>query len=173
MTIPCCNSSSRRTCSGILLVDLMVYLALFTLIFGMALAAFYEVNDNSNRISRNAADMVRALRVGEKWRADVRAATSQPRIIQSDGESALVLTQPSGEVRYLSKGGAVYRQDPGKQPMMILPAVKSSTMESDPRLKVTAWRWDLELAPSGKSKPTHVPPLFTFTAVPRELAERR
>jgi len=173
MTIPRCNSLSRQTHreSGILLLDMMVYLALFTLIFGMALAAFYEVNDNSNRISRNAADMVRALRVGERWRADLRTATAQPRIMQSDGESTLALTQASGEVRYIFKGGAVYRQD-GKQPMMILPAVKTSVMESDPRLKVTAWRWDLELAPSGKSKTTHVPPLFTFTAVPRVIERR-
>ena len=65
------NHRSKRTRMerGYLLLDCMVYLGLFFLIGGMALAAFYEANDNSKRLNQNAADTVRALRHRARQRA--------------------------------------------------------------------------------------------------------
>jgi len=45
-------------------------------------------------------------------------------------------------------------------------------MAADPRERVVAWRWELELRPrpSGSVKPGRIRPLFTFLAVPEKPA---
>ena len=154
---------------GILLLDCMVYLGLFFLIGGMALAAFYQANDNSRHLTENAANIVRALQAGARWRADVRNATADPRLTESELATTLVLPQRAGEVQYVFKEGMIYRQtSSGKptEPIALLAGVKNSVMQADQRKQVTAWRRELELKPSRKG--SRVPTLFTFTAVPKK-----
>jgi hypothetical protein len=50
-----------------------------------------------------------------------------------------------------------------------MPRVKASRFVRDADAHVTAWRWELELSPG--PQPARVPPLFTFTAVPRQPTE--
>ena len=70
-----------------------------------------------------------------------------------------------GEVRYRLRNGIISRQTSGNTNWIdLLPNVKSSRMEPDPRRHVTAWRWELEL--QGRQKVARVKPLFTFQAVP-------
>src|SRR5262245_40944303 len=55
--------------SGMMLIDCLAYIALLALILTMAFAAFYRANDYSRELSRNTADITRALQAGERWRA--------------------------------------------------------------------------------------------------------
>ncbi len=168
MKIESQRSTPRRE-QAIALLDCMVYLGLLVLIFGLAVAAFFETNDNSKHLTQNAADIVRTMQVGERWRADIRQASGVQ--IKSDDESICSIAQPSGEIRYIFKDGMVYRQALSgavTNPVLVLPSVKTSLMEPDRRTQVTAWRWEVELSSSQKA--ARVPPLFTFTAVPKKRA---
>ena len=150
---------------GIMLVDCLMYIALLAVILTLTLAAFYRTNENSKNLAQNAADIIRALNAGERWREDVRAATGPPRVEEDAKETLLQLPQAAGEVRYRLRDGIVARQTSGNTNWIdLLPNVKSSRMEPDPRRHVTAWRWELEL--QGRQKVARVKPLFTFHAVP-------
>src|SRR4051812_18608939 len=96
---------------GIALLDCLIYIALFSMICTLAFAAFYQTNDYSTQLNRNAADIVRALQAGDRWRGDVRSATSQPQLVKSQAESVLVVPQAQGEIRYFFRDGAIYRQN--------------------------------------------------------------
>ena len=158
---------SPRTSRAFLLIDCLVYVALLFLLLALAFAAYYQAFDNSKRLHRSAADIARAVNAGERWRADVRAVTSPPRLEQAGAETVLRLPRAQGDVLYTFRDGAVFRRDAGRPKsgwMPFLPEVKSSRMSPDSRQQVTAWRWELELA-SAKKAP-RVKPLFTFEAVP-------
>lgn len=150
---------------GIMLVDCLMYIALLGVILTLTLAAFYRANENSRNLAQNAADIVRALNTGERWREDVRTATGPPRVVEDAKETLLQLPQAGGEVRYRLRDGIISRQTSRNTNWTdLLPNVKSSRMEPDPRRHVTAWRWELEL--QGRQKVARVKPLFTFQAVP-------
>ena len=154
-----------RTERGMALLDCLAYLSLFALILGMAFVVFYRATENFQNLSRDAAGIVRALRAGEQWRQDVRLATNPPRLETKDGEAVLHLTLPGGEGRYAFRDGTVFRQAlPNTNWIAVLPAVKSSLMQRQPRQYVTAWRWEVEL--QGRQKVARVRPMFTFQAVP-------
>ena len=156
--------SPHRNRRGFLLLDCVMYLALLALILGMTYAAFYRAHENAQNLDRNAAALVRALRAGERWREDVRSATVPPRVREDAGETLLELPQALGVVRYRFREGIVSRQAAATTNWVeVLPEVKSSRMESDPRRHVTAWRWEVELR--GRQKVARVKPLFTFQAV--------
>jgi hypothetical protein len=158
---------ARRTSPGFLLIDCLVYIALLLLLMTLAFAAFYRTLDNSKSLNRNAADIARALQAGERWRADVRAATAQPRLEEAGGESLLHLPRANGEVLYTFRTGAVLRKDTAStnatwEPVLL--DVKSSRLVPEPRQRVRGWRWELELASVNKTQ--RMRPLFTFQAVP-------
>ena len=58
--------------------------------------------------------------------------------------------------------GTLWRRAAGSQ-TVVLNNVRASTMSSDPRDRVNAWRWELELA--SPKKLVLIRPLFTFTAI--------
>ena len=150
---------------GIMLVDCLMYIALLGVILTLTFAAFYRANENAKNLAQNAADIVRTLNAGERWREDVRAATGPPRVEENAKETLLQLPQAGGEVRYRLRDGILSRQTSANPNWTdLLPNVKSSRMEPDPRQHVTAWRWELEL--QGRQKVARVKPLFTFLAVP-------
>ena len=150
---------------GIMLVDCLMYIALLAVILTLTFAAFYRANENAKNLAQNSADIVRALNVGERWREDVRAASGPLRVEENAKETLLQVPQAAGEVRYRLRDGIISRQTSGNTNWIdLLPNVKSSRMEPDPRRHVTAWRWELEL--QGRQKVARVKPLFTFQAVP-------
>ena len=57
-----------------MLVDCLVYLAIWVVVVGLAFSAFYRCMSYSKNLARNADDIARALKAGERWREDVRAA---------------------------------------------------------------------------------------------------
>lgn len=149
-----------------MLIDCLVYIALLLVLLTLAFMTFYKTFDASKALSRHAADTARALNAGERWRADVRAATAPPRLEQTDGEAVLHLPRGNEEILYAFREGAVLRRSPtatNTEWEPFLSEVKASRMLADPRQRVMAWRWELELAPAGEAK--RVKPLFTFQAV--------
>jgi len=180
---------NQRSEAGIFLVDCLVYCGLLTILLGCAFMAFYKVMDDSRHLNQNAADIVRALNAGERWRKDVRSATGPPEIVEGTWGDVLSLPQANGKIQYAYHDGTVYRWNSGNTEerwlwsrkgdlvyspyrrksgntderwQVFLPDVKISRMEKAGYAHVTAWRWEIELA-TGK-KPARVKPLFTFQA---------
>jgi len=154
---------------GIMLVDCLVYLAIWVVVVGLAFSAFYRCMNYSKNLARTADDIARALKAGERWREDVRAASGPLERVsgQASVEQALHIPQKTGEVIYRFIDGAVLRQS-GTNASWIpaLTGVKSSRMEKDERQRVVSWRWEVEL--KNKQKVARVRPLFTFQAVAPE-----
>jgi hypothetical protein len=150
-----------------MLIDCMVYIALLLVLLALAFMTFYKTFDAAKALNRNAADITRALIAGERWRADVRATTAPPRVEQTGGAVVLHLPRANGEILYAFREGAVLRRqttDPKADWEPLLSEVKGSRMLADPRRRVKAWRWELELAPAREAR--RVKPQFTFQAVP-------
>jgi hypothetical protein len=148
---------------GIMLVECMVYVALFLILTGVAMKSFCICWDHSRTLILTTDDISAALQAGEHWRADVRDASGPIKIE----------TTASGEVIKIPEGGKVifYSFDSGEMrrqaatndlPRLLLTKVKSSEMKSDLRGGVAAWKWELELAE--RPKGPHLPMLFTFEA---------
>jgi hypothetical protein len=131
---------------------------------GLAFAAYFRCLDHWRALKRNADDIVRALKAGERWRADIRAATAMPKLEEIESEQALHIPHGSGEIVYLFTQDEVWRLTNAPatgQPL--LSQVRSSRMGPDARQQVTAWRWELEL--KTRKKDAKLQPLFTFEAV--------
>ena len=154
----------RRTRSrGITLIECLVYIGALAMIFGMGTAAFYHSSASSAALRRNADDIAQVLHVGERWRADVRAATQPLRF--DAAEQALHVTQGETVVAYKFADHQILRRAKTDAPwLVILPRVAQSQMAPEPRVHVTGWRWELEL--KSMREPAPLRPLFTFTAAP-------
>jgi Tfp pilus assembly protein PilE len=143
---------------GYSLIEMLVYMVGLTVLLTAAYPAFEKAIRGSRDIQRNSEDILRAIRAGELWRKDIRAASAP---IRAEGD-ALVIQQKSREVVYRFMDGAVWRETNAGRHMFLRDA-KSSSMRSG-GTNVTFWRWEVELA-SGRTQPA-VRPLFTFEAVP-------
>ena len=152
----------RSRIRGILLIECIVYFALFFLIMGLATAALYHCMSSAKALRRNADDISRCLQAGERWRAEVRAATGR---IQS-GPDAFRIPGASGDVVYTVRNSQLLRADSGRAPVVMLPNVKASEMTAEPGANATVCRWELELAPSRAQ--TRMAALFTFAAASNE-----
>src|SRR5439155_6455149 len=97
--------------SAFMLEECLVYLAVSSLLLGLALAAFYRVMENATGVRRNAADIARVLRAGERWREDIRRASGPLKLVTVEGavEQAVHVPQSGGEVIYLFTGTNVLR----------------------------------------------------------------
>lgn len=148
---------------GITLVDCLVYIGLSVLLLGAAALAFSRCLDNSKGLRRNADDITRTLHVGEIWRMDIRAATGA---IEAElNEQTIRIPTRNSEVSYRFADSQVWRKaNPAAEWTSVLPKVKASSMQTDNRSRVKAWRWELEL--EAVKKNARVRPLFTFLAVP-------
>jgi type II secretory pathway component PulJ len=156
---------SRR---GYMLIECLIYMALFTVVIGLAFSAFYRFLDHSRDLARNAEDILRTLRVGELWRADIRQAIAPPEIHNEQGLAACEIPQTNGRVAYVFADGAVWRQADETPPKQVLPRVRTCAMAPEQRDGVAFWRWELEL--QTRKKVVRVHPLFTFEAVPGKLS---
>ena len=157
---------------GYLLIEALVYIAVVMALLGVGYAAMYRCIDSSIVLRQNADDITSALHAGERWRADVRAATNQIGLEDTAAGQLLYLDSARGPVVYRFATNAVFRSAGAGPWVRLLPSVKASTMTADQREYVTAWRWELELLPRAKGsvKPGRVRPLFTFLAVPERPA---
>jgi hypothetical protein len=151
--------------AGVLLLECLVYIFALAIVLGLGFAAFYFCWDTSRALRVRADDITRTLQAGERWRADVRAATGPITVQASPDGQLLEIPHGANKVLYKFEAGQVSRNlAPAGQWLLWLPRVKASHMQPDARSRVTAWRWEVELQPT-RAK-VRVPPLFTFEAVP-------
>ena len=138
------------------------------LLLGAGYVALDRCIDHSVVLRRNADDIASALRAGERWRADVRAANGAIRVENTNGVQTLRMATARGTRAYRFSGETVFRSMDQGTWTRLLDNVESSIMEADPRRSVAAWRWEIEMRPrlKGAMKPGRVRPLFTFLAVP-------
>ena len=151
--------------AGFTLIEVLVYMLVLGIVLGIGYIGLHRCIDHSVALQRSVNDISRALRVGERWRADLRAARSEiQRESGRDGET-LRLQTAGGEVVYRFSENAIFRRAGDGPWIRLLDNVKTSTMQSDRRQAVTAWRWELELQ-TRAVKYSRTRPLFTFMAVP-------
>jgi hypothetical protein len=158
------NIPRVRRQAGVLLVECLVYLAVFGILLGIGTAAFYFCWDHSKALIYATDDVESALRAGERWRADVRAATGKISVESTATGEVVRIPEAEKEIIYHFDSGEMRRQVASEKfSQLLLPRVKTSQMKMDARGEVTAWRWELELTEHRKE--THLPLLFTFEAV--------
>lgn len=156
---------AQRQATGMMLVECLLYIGLFFVVLAVAFKIFYSCWDNAKAIRRNTDQIAATLKLGERWRQDMRNATSTPQTINSADGFILSIPQKTGEIEYRFDKDALWRRTGATgEWTQVLAGVKASRMGTDRRQTVTAWRWELEL--TSKRKGTHVLPLFTFEAVP-------
>lgn len=126
-------------------------MAVLVVVLGAATIAFYRYWDDSKGLRRNANDIVLALRAGERWRADVRAATGPIAVAGAKSGEQIRIPTGTGEIIYRLATNELFRQIGSSAPGKVLLAnVKSSQMKPESRGPVAAWRWELELQPTQK-----------------------
>ena len=149
--------------AGIMLVECIVYIAVFLILSGVAMGTFYLCWDHSKALISATDDISSALHAGERWRADVREATGTITVETTASGEIMEIPEGETEVVYRFDSGQVQRQTGSASfnPFR-LTKVMSSEMKTDVRGGVTAWCWELQLAQ--RRKETHLPLLFTFEA---------
>ena|SRR5438445_6082841 len=163
------TASRNRSRRGILLIECLVYMGALFAVLGVAYCVCFGFWDNTLGLRRNADDIAAALRTGERWRDDVRAASAPLRVEDSPYGTLLHIPQKTREVVYLSHDHSILRWSEGGSWVSQLTNVKSSSMREDKRRQVAAWRWEIELMARRKSVRLH--PLFTFEAVPNPVIQ--
>ena len=144
---------------GILLLDLLVYMSLVAVILTLTAVVFDRFLDQSAALRRNISDIDRALKAGERWRADVRSAIAAPQV----AGNAMIIPQAGGDLIY-ELGTNVTRIQPASEiKERILTGVRSNQMILEQRTHAAIWRWEVEL--DQRRKTARVRPLFTFMAV--------
>ena len=85
-------------------------------------------------------------------------------LTQADGGEQLLIPSAAGPIIYTFAKGELRRQTSFPAATnLLLSNIQSSQMQSNPRQRVTAWTWELELKPTRKD--ARVRPLFTFETV--------
>lgn len=154
-----------RRCTGVSLIECLVYVGLLSTIMGVAYLALYQATDNTKGLRRNADDITAALNVGERWRQDIRAASGPIQVESRETNQMIRIPQTQGEVIYAFAAGQLTRQQQSDAPQIIvLPRVKSSAMTLEVRNQISAWRWELTLA--SRTRSVRLKPMFSFAAVP-------
>lgn len=159
------NFSKPKSRRGTLLIECLVYIAVFMLLTGIGFASFYLLWDNSTALRYTTDDVGNALRAGEAWRADVRGATGKIQIEHTP--DAVVMKIPHGktEIDYRSSSNLIWKKTAGSDWRPILSRIKTSQMELETRNQISAWHWDLELTPHQARSRIRLPLVFSFEAV--------
>jgi hypothetical protein len=156
------NNVTART-AGVSLIECLVYIVVFSILFGLGTGAFFFCWNHTRAVIYTTNDIESALRAGEGWRRDVRAATGVISVESTATNQIVTIPEGGQTVRYRLGGGELWRQAvPGAVFVLLLPKVKSSHMLSEPRGSVAAWRWNLQLVE--RRREIHMPLLFTFEA---------
>ncbi len=164
MKLPRHISKTRRL-AGIMITECLVYIAVFGILLGIGTAAFYFCWDHSKALIYATDDIAAALRAGEHWRADVRAATGKISVETMANGEVVRIPEAGKEIIYRFESGEVRREFSASNiSQLLLPKVKSSQMAAAARGDVAAWCWELEL--TERRKETLLPLRFTFEAVP-------
>jgi Tfp pilus assembly protein FimT len=157
------NIPAVRRRSGVTLIECLVYISVFAILLGIGTASFYLCWDHTRGTVFTADEIEAALRAGECWRADVRAATGAISIETTATGETVRIPEGRGEILYRFADGELRREVPAQNnSRLLLAKVKTSEMKTEARDGVTAWHWELETIP--RQKNMHFPLQFTFEA---------
>ena len=164
---------------GVTLIEMLVYIVLFSAFMLVVFETYFSSKTVARGIQGKASAIIQVMYAGERWRQDIRDATSPPQITQSSLPNpddlpdiieltTLKIIKPSETNWYTFRGDHVFRMSsllPTKWEL-VMDTVDSSKMVEEQRGEVAAWRWEVEL----KTKTTNAPtrPLFTFLSVPKK-----
>ena len=151
--------SRQSAARGIVLIDAMVYIVVLSIIVILAASVFDKGMRESAGLQRNVADIERAMKAGERWRTDVRAAVGP---IEAT-EQTLTIPQRDGEIVYEFTTNQVRRTVNAAKTEVFLARVQNSSMTQERRGYIVGWKWEVEL--ERRLKEARVRPLFTFMAV--------
>ena len=145
------------------LVECLVYIAVLTILMGVAVGVFYVCWNGFEALISTTDDVSVALRAGERWRMDVRDASGTISVENTASGQVVKIPENGKQIVYSFDSGEMRRQAGSNGvAQLVLPKVKSSEMKSDVRGGVRAWQWELELPE--RPRGPHVPMLFTFEA---------
>ena len=144
---------------GVGMIDAMIYIAVLGVVLVLAGAVFDKGMRESAGLQRNVSDIERALKAGERWRTDVRAANGKIEV----SERGMIIPQKVGKVVYEMGTNQVRRLEGEERAEVFLAGVQDSKMVEERRGDVSGWRWELEL--ERRRREARVRPLFTFMAV--------
>lgn len=151
---------SAHANSGFMLVEALIYIGVLSVVLTLCILTLNRGHQSARDLRRNAADIERTLKAGERWREDVRAAVEAP-TVSEDGR-VVAIRQANATVRYEFSDGRVWREQ-DKSRRVTLDRVQGSQFLLDKRTHVTALRWEIELATA--QRVVRVRPLFTCAAV--------
>lgn len=152
-----------RSARGMMLIECIVYMAMFFMIVGVASMAFFTSWTTHGELSRDADEISKSLLVGEQWRADVRGATGPIDQSVTNGAAVTRIPEPGGQVTYTFRHSELRRRDVRGLDSVLMSRVKSSAMQPEQRGAATVWRWELELEKNKDGR--QMRPLFSFAAV--------
>ncbi len=158
---------------GIMLMECLAYLSLWMVVVGLGFGLFYRVYTQSKHLERATDDVVGVLRLGERWRAEVRGSGGVELGEGGAGGLDFVMASDAGVVGYRFEGTNIWRRGEGEGDWRpVFSGVERCVFHRDEVEGVLVWRWELEL--SKRSRHAAVVPRFTFQAVPgrREGEER-
>src|SRR5215472_17518947 len=89
-----------RRAKGVTLIECLIYISVLAVLLGVGSAALYRCWDDNKAITRNADDIVRMLKAGEAWRADIRSATGPIKLTANDSEQTIVIPGGTNMVSY-------------------------------------------------------------------------
>ena len=146
------------------MLDAMVYIAVLGVVLILASAVFDKGMRESAGLQRNISDIERALKAGERWRADVRAATGPIQVTRQSDAVAFAIPLREASIVYEMNSNEVRRVGISLRPEVVLKGVQRSSMEQERRGNIVGWKWELEL--ERRRKEARIRPLFTFMAAP-------
>jgi Tfp pilus assembly protein FimT len=155
-------ASSRRA-AGVLLIECLVYIAIYGTLTGVGFAAFYLCWNQSRAVVFATDDIANALRTGERWRADIRSAVGPIALESAAGHQTVRIPETGKEVVYRFAGNEVHRETSvSANSELLLSRVNTSVMSHAPRDGAIAWRWEVQV--SERRPEPQLPLLFTFEA---------
>lgn len=149
---------------GASLIEMLIYIGLLAVVLGLGINALIRLWGSHGILRRQADGIVLAADVGERWRADVRAATGPIRDETDPVRQRVIIPVRDDAITWDFGHGVLWRQaTQARKAAPLLWGIRSSHMSAEPRENVAAWRWELELEPATKRSRTI--PRFTFFAV--------
>ena len=153
-----------RRARAFTLVELMMYVAMVSVLTVMASKAYYRASQQSIALKEQTRQIASVLRAGERWRADIRQAIRPPEWIENARleEPVLRLSLKDETIEYIFQENKIYRRTSEGAKEKVLDRVRASRMLDAARGEVPALRWEVALIPRRKNP--GMQPLFTFQA---------
>ncbi len=148
------------------LVELLIYIATFSVISTVAYKTFSVGHHNSNNIIRITEDILRISQIGDIWRKEFEKADK----IEVKENKMILSYKDSSSITYSHKDSKLLKSIGDKANKILASNVKSIEFNKLETLKVLAYEMNIELNVT-KNKLNKLCPLFSFIGIKRGLNE--